>query len=227
MPTPTTSAKRRIFDGHGLFGKLPEHDLDALLSHARTERYPGGARIFAKGSPGRSMMAILHGSVRISTPYEGGRELVLALLQSGEIFGEIALLDGEERTADATAVEDCELLVLDQRDVIPFLERRGDLCLLLLRVLCQRLRQTNRQIEDAVFERLEARIAKALLRLAKASPTGAAGGLRVSQQELADMVGTTRESINKQLHVWSRAGIVGLGKRLITIPDLGAIEALI
>lgn len=231
MPGPTANEKRKIFEGHALFGKLPEQDLDALLSRARVERYPAGTQIFAKGSPGRSMMAIIDGSVRISTPYGGGRELVLAMLHSGEVFGEIALLDGEDRTADATAIADCQLLVLDQRDVIPFLERRGDLCLLLLRVLCQRLRQTNQRIEDAVFDRLDGRIAKALLRLAKAAPAGNAAmapkTLRVSQQELADMVGTTRESINKQLHVWQRVGIVGLGKRLITIPDLDAIEALI
>jgi CRP-like cAMP-binding protein len=231
MPGPTTNEKRKIFEGQSLFAKLPEHDLDALLSHARVERYAAGARIFSKGTPGRSMMAILHGSVRISTPYGNGRELVLARLHSGEVFGEIALLDGQERTADVTAIDDCELLVLDQRDVIPFLERRGDLCILLLRVLCQRLRQTNQQIEDTVFERLDSRIAKALLRLARAAPDGheaaASASIRVSQRELADLVGTTRESINKQLQAWQRTGVIELGKRLINIPDIDAIEALI
>jgi len=230
MPGPTPSEKRRLFEGHALFGKLPPEDLDALLSHARVEHYPAGREIFAKGSPGRSMIAILSGSVRISAPSQAGRQIVLTILQAGEVFGEIALLDGQDRTADATAIGDCDLLALDHRDFIPFLERRADLCILLLKVLCQRLRQTDQQVEDAVFERLDSRNAKALTRLANSAPHGARMGsgvsLRVSQQELAGMVGATRETVNKQLHVWQKAGVVRLGKRLIVIPDTAAIETL-
>ena len=170
MPGPTPVEKRRLFQGHALFGKLPQEDLDALLLHARVERYGGGREIFAKGSPGRSMMAILSGSVRISAPSPAGPDIVLAILHAGEVFGEIALLDGEDRTADARAITDCDLLVLDHRDFVPFLERRADLCILFLKLLCQRLRQTDRQVEEAMFGRLDGRIAKALVRLAKAGP---------------------------------------------------------
>src|SRR5580692_5207851 len=155
MPLPGPSERRRVFEGHALFGKLPQADLDALLLHARAERYPSGRAIFAKGSPGRSMMAILKGSVRISTPSPAGPDIVLTILRPGEVFGEIALLDGADRTADARAVSDCELMVLDHRDFIPFLERRADLCLLLLRLLSQRLRQTDQQFEEVMFGRLE------------------------------------------------------------------------
>jgi CRP/FNR family cyclic AMP-dependent transcriptional regulator len=228
MPLPGPSERRQLFAGHALFGKLPPDDLDALLLHARLERYAAGRAIFAKGSPGRSMMAILKGSVRISTPSPAGPDIVLTILQPGEVFGEIALLDGADRTADARAVSDCELMVLDHRDFIPFLERRADLCLLLLRLLCQRLRQTDQQFEEAMFGRLDGRIAMTLVRLAHGAPPRDDGGvaLRITQQELAGMVGAARESVNKQLHVWQKEGVLRLGKRLIEIDHIEALEAL-
>jgi CRP-like cAMP-binding protein len=211
-----------------LFGKLPQADLDALLLHARVERYTAGRVIFTKGSPDRSMMAILKGNVRISTPSPAGPDIVLTMLSAGEIFGEIALLDGADRTADATAITDCELLVLDHRDFVPFLERRADLCLLLLKLLCQRLRRTDQQVQEAMFGRLEGRIAMALVRLAQDLPPAGAKAvvLRITQQELAGMVGAARESVNKQLHVWQKEGVLRLGKRLIEIDKLDALEAL-
>jgi CRP/FNR family cyclic AMP-dependent transcriptional regulator len=230
MPGPTPSEKRKLIEGHALFCGLPPADLDALLARARITTYTAGQEIFAKGSPGRSMMAILRGNVRVSAPSSGRREIVLSILHAGEVFGEIALLDGQDRTADAIAITDCELLTLDHRDFMPFLERRPDICILLLKVFCQRLRQTDQQVEHAAFERLESRIAKTLNRLVNSAPeeakTGSDVSLRLSQQELADLVGSTRESVNKQLHVWQKAGIVRLGLRLIVIPDVAAIEAL-
>jgi CRP/FNR family transcriptional regulator, cyclic AMP receptor protein len=228
MPPPSAGDKRRVFEGHALFGKLPPADLDALLLHARVERYPASRVIFQKGSPGRSMMAILSGSVRISTPSPAGPDIVLTILSAGEVFGEIALLDGSDRTADAIAMTDCELLVLDHRDFMPFLERRADLCILLLKLLCQRLRRTDQQVQEAMFGRLEDRIAMALVRLAQGAPPATAGAvvLRITQQDLAGMVGAARESVNKQLHIWQKEGVLRLGKRLIEIADIEALEML-
>jgi CRP/FNR family transcriptional regulator, cyclic AMP receptor protein len=230
MPGPTPIDKRRLFEGHALFGKLPTEDLDALLSHARVEHYPAGRTIFAKGSPGRSMMAILSGRVRISAPSPSGHDIVLTILHAGEVFGEIALIDGKDRTADATATADSDLLVLDHRDFVPFLGRRADLCILFMKLLCQRLRQTDRQVEEAMYGRLEDRMAKALVRLATGSAARSDSGnsiaLRLSQQDLAGMVGASRESVNKQLQVWQGDGVLRLGKQLIEIRDLDAIRAL-
>src|SRR5579864_5255263 len=220
--------KRTLFEGHFLFGGLPPDDLDALLSHARVVHYSAGQEIFAKGSPGRSMMAIVSGSVRISALSTAGHDVVLAILRAGEVFGEIALIDGEDRTADATAIADCTMLVLDHRDFVPFLERRAGLGILLLKLMCQRLRKTDEQVEEMMFGRLQDRLAKALARLAHGAGyfEGSAVTLRVSQAELAGMVGATRESVNKQLQIWQGGGKLRLGKRLIEIPDLAAIEAL-
>jgi len=147
MRALTAGEKQRLFEGHALFGILAPVDVDALLSHARFEHYPAGRLIFARGSPGRSMMATLSGSIRISTTAPNGREVVLAILNAGEIFGEMALLDGGERTANAIAMSDCDLLVIDQRDFIPFLKSRNDLCIGLLKLLSQRLRRTDELVE--------------------------------------------------------------------------------
>ena len=176
------------------------------------------------------MMGVLDGGVRISTTSPNGREAVLAILNAGEIFGEMALLDGGERTADAVAISDCQLLVIDQRDFIPFLETRADLCIRLLKLLSQRLRRTDELVEVALFERLESRLAKALVELASgggaACETGPPFVLRVSQQELSSIVGASRENVNKQLRSWQRAGLLELGKRRIVIRDLDALEDL-
>jgi CRP/FNR family transcriptional regulator, cyclic AMP receptor protein len=221
---------RKLFEGHSLFGLLSAEDFDELLLHARFEHHPAGHLIFARGSPGRSMMAVLGGAVRISTTSPNGREAVLAILNAGEIFGEMALLDGGERTADAVASSDCHLLVIDQRDFIPFLEARADLCIRLLKLLSQRLRRTDALVEVALFERLESRLAKALVELA--SGVGAIGEagppfvLNVSQREMSSIVGASRENVNKQLRTWQRAGLLELGKRRIVIRDLDALEEI-
>ncbi len=231
MRALTAGERKRLFEGHALFGMLSAADIDALLARARCEHYPGGRVIFAKGSPGRSMMAVLEGSIRIATTAPNGREVVLAILNPGEIFGEMALLDGGDRTADAIAMSDCELLVIDQRDFIPFLKRRSDLCIELLRVLSQRLRRTDELVETALFERLESRLARALVRLT--SEGGSADRaeppfrLHVSQQELGGIVGASRENVNKQLRVWERAGLLELHKRVVVIRDLAALQKVI
>ena len=141
----------------------------------------------------------------------------------------MALLDGSERTADATAITDCDLLVIDHRDFVPFLERRGDLCMMLLRLLCSRLRKTNEHVEGALFERLDVRLAKVLLQL-EFSNDALQQDLRrvhISQNELASLLGAARESVNKQLHVWQRAGLLDLRKREIVILNRAALEAVI
>ena len=227
MRALTAAEKRKLFERHALFGILSAEEIDALVLRARFEQYPAGHLIFARGTPGRSMMAVLSGGVRISTTSPNGREVVLAILNPGEVFGEMALLDGGERTADAIALSDCGLLVIDQRDFIPFLESRTDLCIRFLRLLSQRLRRTDELVEMALFERLETRLAKALVQLAGSGDGRQAGPpflLRVSQQELSDMVGAARENVNKLLRTWQRAGLLELGKRRIVIRDLDALE---
>jgi CRP-like cAMP-binding protein len=223
--------RRKIFERHLLFGKLSAKEIDALISYARVERYRAGREIFAKGSPGQSLMAVLRGSVKISSLSESGKEIVFTIFNAGEIFGEIAVLDGEERSADASALTDCELLVLNRRDLLPVLENRADLCMILLKILCRRLRVTTEQVEDVMFRHLESRVAKALVQLAESAGLHAVRNpsveLHVSQRELGNMAGGSRESVNKHLQIWHRQGLIDLSKGSILIREIEAIKRLI
>jgi CRP/FNR family transcriptional regulator, cyclic AMP receptor protein len=231
MTGPTYEEKREILEGNFLFKKLSPVEIDTLLRFSLVERYPAGREIYAKGSLGDSMMAVLRGRVKMSSVSAEGKEIVLNIMNAGEIFGEIALIDRGERSADAVAMTECEILVLHRRDFIPILEKHADICILLLKILCQRLRQTSEQVEDVLFRHLESRLAKALLHLVESaglhqiyvSPTD----LHLSQRDLGNHVGGSRESVNKHLQRWHRAGLIRLGTNSIEILDLTAIERLV
>src|SRR6516165_834336 len=142
------------------------------------------------------MMAILQGRVRISVPSSEGREAVFKIMGEGEIFGEIALLDGKERTADAMTITPCELLVVERRAFLPVLIRRPELCIRPLELLCERLRRTDQQFEDLLVRHFENRLARTLLRLGKEHGLRERGAVRIdlslSQTELANLAGGTR-----------------------------------
>jgi CRP/FNR family cyclic AMP-dependent transcriptional regulator len=231
MNSTTHEEKRQIFQRHFLLGKLNPNEIDALISFSRIEHYSAGREIFAKGEPGQSLMAVLCGNVKISLPSDDGKEVVITIFNSGDIFGEIAVLDGGERSADATAMSDCELLVLHRRDFMPILEKRADICLVLVKTLCRRLRLTTEQVEDLSFRHLESRMAKALLhhaeRTDRLGPVGPSVELHVPQRVLGSIAGGSRESVSKHLQVWRRRGLIDLQKGSIIIRDAQALERLI
>lgn len=226
----STLSQRQVLRRSSLFARLGDGEIDAVLAHALVTRHTEGDQIFAKGDPGNSMMAVLKGRVSITAPSRDGRQVVLTVMRDGEVFGEIALLDGKERTADATAMTDCELLIVPRRSLFSLLERRPDLCIDLLIVLCERLRRTNEQVEDLAFLDLEARIAKVLVRLAEENGEGqsraAQVGVKISQRALGELVGGSRESVNKHLQDWKRSGIIALAKGSIVIRDIEALAEL-
>src|SRR6266571_7560131 len=176
-----------------LFRGLVTGERDAVVARARVRHFAAGETIFLMGSPGGSMMAVLSGTVRISVPSPEGREIVLAILQKGEVFGEIALLDGKERTADARAMTASDLAILERRDVFAFLERQPNAWPRLVEVLCERLRATDQHIAEVALLQLPVRLAKALLRIADAEAPAALGQpavkLQLSQRELGNLVG--------------------------------------
>jgi CRP-like cAMP-binding protein len=176
-------------------------------------------------------MAILKGRVRVCSYSADGREVVLNIMTAGQVFGEIAMIDGGPRTADVFAMEPTELLVLSRRDFLPFLERNPSVAVKLLEVMCQRLRWTSSQVEDFFFLDLKSRLAKRLLQLAAigrrhADPSSGID-VQVSQQLLANMIGTSREAVNKQLRIWEGAGLIELKRGSITILDSAALERVV
>src|ERR1700675_1264250 len=226
----STLSQRQVLRRSSLFAKLGDTEIDAVLAHATVVRHAEGDQIFAKGDPGDSMMAVLKGRVMISSPSPDGRQVVLTVMREGDVLGEIALLDGNERTADATAQVDCELLIVPRRSLLALLERRPDLCIDLLILLCERLRRTNEQVEDLAFLDLEARIAKVLVRLAEENGGGKSPtrpvGVKISQRALGELVGGSRESVNKHLQDWKRLGIIVIEKGSIVIRDVEALSGL-
>ena len=187
--------------------------------------FAAGETVFLMGSPGGSMMAVLSGTVRISIPSQEGREIVLAVLLPGEVFGEIALLDGKERTADARAMTACDLAVLERRDVLEFLERQPNAWPRVVEVLCDRLRATDLQMAEVAMQQLPVRLAKVLLRMTYVETLSRpADRVQVSQRELGNIVGAARESINKCLSEWQRSGWVRIDRTSITIADRTTLE---
>lgn len=150
--------------------------------------------------------------------------------RKGEIFGEIALLDGKDSTADAVAITACELLVVERRAFLPVLRRRPELCIRLLELLCDRLRRTDQQVEDLLIRHFENRLARTLLRLGQEHGLRERGAvpidLSLSQTELANLAGGTRESVNRHLHSLERLGVIALTGSTIVIRDAEALEQL-
>jgi len=173
---------------------------------------------------------VVSGTLRITAQSAAGREIALAELGPGEVFGEIALLDGGGRTASAIALSCCELLVLERRDVLPFLETHPNACVKLLETVCERLRHADEWLTEIAFSDLSVRLAKLLLRKAIRPPSGAdpAQGpkLGLSQRELATLIGGTRESVNRCLRDWHGRGIVHLRGGWIVIDTPAALEEI-
>jgi len=220
--------RRQILANHFLFQHLADQDLATLLTHARVEKHRANDVIFRQGMPGHNLIAVLSGQVKITIQASSGKEIVLAICNPGEVFGELALLDGKPRSADAIAISSCELLVIDRRDFLAFLEARPAVCIRLLAVLSARLRRTDEQVQELAFLDLPSRLAKTLVRLceahSRASPKGLEINLKLSQHELGRMVGGSRESVNKQLRAWQNAGLVRLAAGKIIIQDLAGLR---
>lgn len=155
-----------FFCKHPIFGILGPELLNQLRARARVRNVARGTTVFAKGDPGSSLFAILEGQMKVISHSAEGKYAVFNLLIAGDIFGEIALLDGGERTADVVAVTDCKLLVIERRDFLPLAHSRPDISQKLIEVLCQRLRNTSRQVEEVMFLDLSTKLARTLLRLA-------------------------------------------------------------
>ena len=217
----------RLLSKSLLFGALDDAARHELAARVHRKSYDVGEPIFHIGAPGQSLIVILAGTVRVSLPGPRGKAVILADLGVGEVLGEIALLDGKERSADATALTKCDLLVLERRDVVAFLEKRADICLKLLELMCARLRKSDQRMSDIAFLELSVRLAKLLLdRLGPAGRPGGKSKLSLSQTELAGMINATRENVNRCLRDWQRQGIVDIDERWIIVLRRDALNAI-
>jgi CRP/FNR family cyclic AMP-dependent transcriptional regulator len=222
--------RRELLGSVSLFSSLGDAELELLLKATTTKQLKPKEVLCRKGDPGNQLYGILSGSLKVSTTGSDGKDVMFGLMGPGEVIGEIALLDGEERSATVTAVEKTELLTLHRRELIPFLEKNPAAAIGLSVVLASRVRQLSDRAEDRQTMPLPGRIAKRLLALSeqygKHPIVGGPVEVRMPQQDLADLVGTTRESVNKQLRAWEEAGIVELGRGKVILKRPEALEAV-
>lgn len=225
--TEITARHRDLLAATPMFKGVPGGQLEVLARQAKTLKLAPRELLFTKGDPGDSMYLVIAGRIRIGVVSTEGREVTYALIGPGQIFGEIAVLDGGPRTADATAAEPSELLVVERRDILAFIRANIDYGLRLIEMLCTRMRHANELLEDTVFLTLPGRVAKQLLNLSDSIGEPLLDGsvtVRMSQQAVADYMGISRESVNKILIKWEQSGIVSLWRGQITIRDREGLE---
>jgi CRP/FNR family transcriptional regulator, cyclic AMP receptor protein len=222
-----SSSKLAVLRKHPIFCDLDPEALDQLCRYVKHTTLKRGATIFSKGDPGNSLFAVISGTVKMSVSSAEGRSAIFNLIGAGEIFGEIALLDGLARTADATANTNCEVFVIDRREFLPFVRSQPALAMKFIELLCMRLRWTSDQVEQVILQDLPGRLASALIRLTEKHKLEPAGRtIAITQQEISEMVGMTRESINKQLRVWAARNWVRLEHGAIVVLDAEPLQAL-
>lgn len=230
MTALSIDEKRELLKRHFLLQHMREWDLERLARHSRVADYDAGDLIFRKGDPGESMIVVVGGRVMIGSQSSDGREVVFNIINPGEVFGEIAFLDGKPRSADARALVASQCLVLERRHFLPFLEETPKVAIEMMVVLCQRLRNTTGQVEEATFHDLPIRLAHKLLAFAEHYGTETDRGARIEltlkQTELGAMLNATRESVNRVLRKWARDGVIELDRGAIALVDTDRLAEL-
>lgn len=229
--TSTLEERVRLLNEHSFLGTLPAEVQTAIASLARDLFFADGRDIFRRGEPGNSMMAVMDGRVRIRAYSLEGKEITFCLLESGDVFGEIALLDGKERSADAVAVGDCHLLAIDRSDFVPFLQTNPAVATELLGIVCQRVRQATDLCENVAFLDVPVRLARTFLKLADSYGRRLKDGririeIKLSQRDLGALIATSRESVNKQLRAWQKDGLIGSEGGFLILNSLDSFETL-
>lgn len=204
-----------------LFASLPDEDVRTLMSVAKRRTFRSGEVIFHRDDPGQVLYVIKEGKVKICLISPDGQEISLVVFGKGECFGEIALLDGLPRSADAIALEKVECYTLQRSDFHNSIMKNPKIAIQVLEVLSKRLRSTDQQVEDLIFLDVYGRVAKKLLELSEMHGTKVNGGTRIevrlTQQELASMVGASRESVNKVVGYFTDKKFISSDKHRITL----------
>lgn len=207
-----------------LFAALDDDANVALRVAMRYENFSRGDVIFDEGDPGTKLFAVIEGKVKLARTAPDGRENLQAVLGPGEMFGELSLFDPKPRTAGAVALTDTVLASLAHEELRPWITGRPDVAVQLLQALAQRLRRTNDVLADLVFSDVPSRVAKALLGLAERFGQPTNEGIHVAhdltQEELAQLVGASRETVNKALADFSARGWIRIESRAVVIRDV-------
>jgi CRP/FNR family cyclic AMP-dependent transcriptional regulator len=211
-----------------LFTALDEATAVSLRASMDSVKIAKGSILFKEGDDGEHLYVIVDGKLKLGTSSGDGRENLLSILGPGEMFGELSLFDPGPRTSTATAVTDAKLLSLSHEKVIPWLKQNPEVSLQLLTRLSQRLRRTNEAVGDLVFSDVPGRVAKALIdlgdRFGKTTPEGLLVNHDLTQEELAQLVGASRETVNKALADFAGRGWLKLDGRSVLIADVDRLS---
>ena len=208
--------------------RLPQSVQDQLLDVAHRRTLAPGDSLFLKGSAPDALFGVVRGALRVSVVAANGREAVIAMLEPGHWFGEVSLLVGQERVYDTYAVETVDMAVVAASDFHHLITTKPEVHMAFTKLVCQRLRQALVWIDDAILMPLPVRLAHRLLALDAHADDAASGGsarvLGVSQEDLAFMLGVSRQSVNRQLKIWEEQGMLRVDYRRIVLLDRALLE---
>lgn len=205
-----------------MFAELDAAELQRITSLCHTQQLAAGEVLFQKGDDGDALFGVRRGQIRIETGASDGARLTLNFLGPGDLFGEVAVLDGQRCMADATAGEPTELFVLRRKDFLAHLEREPRVAIKLIELLCQRIRWMSERMEESVSQPLPVRLARRLCALA--SDFGAE--VHISQEQLGVFIGAARESVNRQLQQWRKDGILDLQRGRVLLLNMTKLAAV-
>lgn len=215
---------------HRILGNAQTEDLMALLRRSLVVAVPEREALFVEGSEGRAAVVVLQGYVKLRSTTASGREVVLEVCGPGSLFGELSVLNGWTRAADAVALSRCEVLSINGEALRTILTRSPEAMFALMGVLSRRLREATELVKDGADLPGPARLAKALSQLAATHAQAVPEGLRIdvqlSQRELGALTGLSRETINKQLAAWRDSGWIGLSSGEVTLLDAEALRRI-
>jgi CRP/FNR family transcriptional regulator/CRP/FNR family cyclic AMP-dependent transcriptional regulator len=210
------------------FADLADEDISQLMSAAKRRSFRAGEVIFHRDDPGQVLYMIKEGKVKICIISPDGQEISLAVFGKGEYFGEFSLLDGQPRSSDAIALEKVECYTLQRSDFHNAIMKNPKIAIKVMEVLIKRLRSTDEMVEDLIFLDVYGRVAKKLLELADAHGVQTEHGVRIdvrlTQQELASMVGASRESVNKVMGYFSEKDFISTDKHRITLHRIADLK---
>jgi CRP/FNR family transcriptional regulator len=212
-----------------LFADLEEGELERFSHVAVPRSFPAGTRVFHEGDSSDACYIVSEGSFRVTREHSDGRAITLATLGPGEIFGELAMLDGDRRSASAESITDGTLLALPANDVRSLLSRNPEIALKLVAGLVRRLRAANARLSRQSFQTVPSRVAGILLQLSRDSQPADGEGevevtIRMNQTDLAQLAGTSRESVSRFLAELERAGVVRSGRGRVTVLQPGKLR---
>ena len=211
-----------------LFSGLEDDDLQSLISATTRRKFPKEGVVFFEHDLGDALFMIVSGRVKVTILSDDGRETILAVLSDDDFFGEMSLLDNEPRSATAIAMQDTEMVVLRQRDFLSIVEKRPRVAINLLAVLSSRLRKANQQIGNLALHDVYGRVARILLEMAsetgKRREDGRVAFRRPTHQEIANMIGATRETVSRMISDPHRQGFIEISGKDVIIQDALARE---